>query len=140
MKILYSYGPEPSEEEEKHLISLLNRKFNNNYEFIKDFMPLEKYFDLIKESTCYVCNHDGQTGLGAIYSATRIGREVFVKGSNYLWLRKNGIKAFRIQDLISCYPNIPRLSHEELVHNRERILNFLDPQTIVSQWDKLFAI
>lgn len=138
VNILFSYGPSPKKEEENKLVSLLKNKFKDNYNLIQDFFPLEKYVELIANSTCYVCNHNRQTGLGAIFSAIRIGRDVFVKGSNLLWLRKIGVKAFSIQNLVRDYPDIPRLSIEDLKHNREILLSFYHPERIVPLWDKEF--
>lgn len=136
LNVMYSYGVTPTKEQENELMELLNSRFNKKYYIVDNFLSLDKYFELIRQSTCYICNHNGQTGLGAIYTALMIGRDVFIKGHNYLWLKKIGLNIFSINDFIRNYPSIPRNSTITARKNRECIVSFLDPQRIISIWDK----
>lgn len=134
IKIMMSYGKKVTKEEENKLISLLNDRFNNRFQIISDFYNTEEYNKLIEDISCYVCNVKNQTGLGAIYTSIKIGRDVFLTGKNYIWLKGIGIKVFSIKDFLESYPQIPLLTVEERKNNRRILLDFLNTEKLIEQW------
>lgn len=102
--------------------------FNNNFKAITDFMPLDKYNQLLLSANIFIYGNWRQEAVGNILIALYIGGKVFLDKRNPLlnFYKSLGIKLFALNELSNEHLN-SRLPEKEIKNNR-RILSQLYSQ------------
>lgn len=102
-----------------------NKTFGKQFEPLTDFLPIEKYNDVLKKCNVLIVNHYRQQAEGAIFAMLWIGAKVYLDERNviYHYLRRIGCKIFSIS--------------KDLNPNNTDALNSLDPLDIKRNRDIL---
>ena len=89
---------------------------------IKDYMPLDKYNDLLLSANCFIYGNWRQEAVGNILIALYIGGKVFLDEHNPLLMfyKNHGLKIYGLEELTSKEVSIPL--QKEFVEENRKIL------------------
>lgn len=127
-------------EKSNNLKKLGHEIFGNNFTLDTTFYTLEDYYDYMNKCDIYICGVEKQTGLGAIYTALRLGKKVFLSGKNFEWIKTLGCHIYHVNDIEKM--NIANfkshLTIEQKLENYKLITQFLSPEIIKNKWIAFF--
>lgn len=101
--------------------------FGRNFEPLMNFMPIEKYVDIIKSCGYVIMNHVRQQAVGNIVIMLYLGARVFVRRENpiYEYFRSLGVAISTVQDLeVNPFLLKLPLTSEERLSNRTIISDY----------------
>lgn len=105
-----------------------------NFKPLINFMPLQKYNELILRCGIVIMNHYRQQGVGNVLTMLYLGAKVYLNEQNtmYSYLKRKGIYIYSIDkdlivDNIEC---LSLLTTEERAHNRAIIFEELSSQNL----------
>jgi len=110
--------------------------FKTNEEFysdIKEYIKYMNHFDI------YICSAMYQTGLGAIGTALKLGKKIFLSGRNYEYFNSKGTKIFKVESInstLSLESFISPLTMEEKLLNYEKMVETTENNH--EKWVKYF--
>jgi len=100
-----------------------------------DFMPFEKYLELLGQIDITVFAHKRQQAMGNTITLLGLGKKVYMRNDVTPWefLMELGVEVCDLEQL-----DIQRLSKNEAVRNREIIKNYFSKQKLVEQLEDVF--
>lgn len=112
----------------------LNFKTDENFYSLKDF-PL-----YINKCDIYVCSVEEQTGLGAIYSALKLGKKIFLAGNNYEYITSLGCKISHVDEIekMKVEDFIRPLPLEIQYYNFDLIMTCLSDDKLIEKWQLFY--
>lgn len=110
--------------------------FGDKFITLREFMPPEKYNDLLAEIDVAIFNHKRQQGMGNIVGLLGRGKKVYLRNDITTWKTLNDIGL-----LIGDINNIQlTLLDEKLAkQNKEKISIYFSRQNLIKCLDKLFS-
>ncbi|MCR5247154.1 MAG: TDP-N-acetylfucosamine:lipid II N-acetylfucosaminyltransferase [Paludibacteraceae bacterium] len=115
-----------------------NDHLKGNIRILFDFMPLDRYLELLKTVDVVVYAHKRQQALGNTFHMIAYGTKVYIDSSTttFAWMKRNGIIVFS-SDHIDGNLSQP-LTKDEMKRNSE-IVSFLTSRKILkNDWAKIF--
>lgn len=111
--------------------------FGDRFVPMQNFVPREKYFEILREVSIGFFNYERQEGLGNIYSLILQGKTVYLNKntSSYSFFSDNGIKVKEIQNVNS---ELSVFSSEELRENVSRLSPLISVEKSVEKWKNVF--
>lgn len=97
------------------------------YTFLEDFLPYNKYNELIRQSSALIINSYRQIGMDTIFMAIEGGVKVYLNPKNitYTWLKSKGFKIFDIHSFKMDLDNqIVKLSVSDIEFNIQTLRKF----------------
>ena len=129
-----SYGPVDYAEKMKNLG---NELFGDKFIPLLDFMPFEKYLELLREIDIAVFAHKRQQAMGNVISLLGFGKKVFMSIDITPWrvFQELGIKSFDLQAFdISIIDDNIRTKNELLIEE------YFSLAALVNQWRNIFEV
>lgn len=130
-----SYG---GKEYAREIVDYATGIFGNKVNAMMDFLPLDEYLKILDSVDIAVFAHKRQQGLGNILSLLAKGKKVYVpeEVTVYKSLKRLGVAIFATETLESTlYEDI---SEEEIILNRNIILEISSENKLVQDWNKVF--
>ena len=87
-----------------------------------EVVPFDEYVRVQATCSYYCCPCEHQSGLGAIYTAIRMGKSILLRGDNFNHMRAMGCKVFNLDDFDRITEETwryCRLDKKEQLHNIE---------------------
>jgi len=109
--------------------------FGDKFMPLLDFMPFEKYLELLGQIDITVFAHKRQQAMGNTITLLGLGKKVYMRNDVTPWefLMELGVEVCDLEQL-----DIQRLSKNEAVRNREIIKNYFSKQKLVEQLEDVF--
>lgn len=117
-----------------------NELYGENFNMDTKLYPLHEYYDYMNRCDIYICNVKGQSGLGAIFTSLRLGKKVFLSGTNYLFIKSLGAIIFHVDEIehMSNESFFEELSYDNRLKNFSVIDKYLDKETVINKWKEFF--
>lgn len=127
-----SYGPADNAE---RIAKLGKELFGDKFTPLLDFMPVEKYQELLGQIDIAVFAHKRQQAMGNTITLLGLGKKVFMRSdvSSWSFLLDLGVRIFDIDQF-----NISKLSGDEAKRNTEVILQNFSEKELISQLSGIF--
>jgi hypothetical protein len=127
-----SYG---SLEHANRIASLGKEMFGDKFIPIVNFMPSEKYLELLGQIDIAVFAHKRQQGMGNTISLLGLGKKLFLRSDTTQWqfLRDLGLKVFDID----CV-ELSNLDVNDRVKNQQILKACMSHEKLVLQWFRIF--
>jgi len=93
---MLNYGREDDIEGTENFIRKYRAKFGDVFVAWRGVVSYAEYEKIVGQSPIYVCLARYQTGLGAIASAIKQAKAIFLRGDNLEWMRELGVQALDI--------------------------------------------
>jgi hypothetical protein len=110
--------------------------FGEKFIALREFMPFEKYLELLAEIDIAVFNHNRQQGMGNITTLLGLGKVVYMRKEITSWttLEKIGIHIYSIEKL-------DRLNKNEkgLIENTRLIAEYFSEKKLLLTWSNIFS-
>lgn len=138
VKCVLSY-PKENDEYRNKIVRYGKDKLGDKFIPLIDFMPYEKYTELLSEIDVAIFNHNRQQALGNIASLLYLGKKVYVNPANGCkdYFEKMGAKIFSTESLSEadiCKCNSKKLQ----AINRKVIDKFFSDQQFKERWRRIF--
>lgn len=93
--------------------------FGERFYPLLDFLPMEKYYQLLNDIPVAIFGNRRQEGAGNIFYLLDRGTKVFLRNDNNMisWLRDHGFKVFSFEDELHSTKDLQPLSREEMKIN-----------------------
>lgn len=138
VKCVLSYPKENQDYRDK-IIKYGKEKLGDKFVPLTDFMPFEKYTELLSGIDIAIFNHNRQQALGNIASLLYLGKRVYINSENACkgYFENIGAKVFSTEDL--CEEDICKKDSEEYKEiNRKAIDEFFSDKQFKERWRKIF--
>ncbi len=125
----------------KGYINNLNERgkevFEDDFEPILDFIPIEEYNKKLLSCNIAIMNHVRQQALGNIYALLYMGVKIFLRKNNpvYSDLKSKGFVVFDLEYLKN--DDLNSLSNECKENNRKKIIEFLNRDVVLKRAKKI---
>lgn len=112
-----------------------NQAFPDQCITLTNFLPLQKYLELLKKIDIAIFAHKRQQAMGNIITLISMGKKVYLdpETTSYKFLHSIGLKIFPLTEL-----NLEPLDEPSKLHNIERIKVFFSPEKLKIQWNSIF--
>ncbi|MDP4208590.1 MAG: TDP-N-acetylfucosamine:lipid II N-acetylfucosaminyltransferase [Bacteroidota bacterium] len=114
-----------------------NQLFSNQFKPLVDFLPLEKYNEILKSCGNVIMNNLRQEGMGNIIISLWAGKRVFLNKNSpvYSYFKNNSLVVFKIEELnqLEQLPNFKELA----IVNRPIIEKLYSYNTVIDEVKKL---
>lgn len=113
--------------------------FGNKYHPITEWVPYEKYIQMLNQIDVALFEGDCMNGAGNIFNLIYLGTKVYLseKNSIYHQLKREGIICYSKEKL---QQNIfEELSEEEKQTNKKKIEKILSDEVFIEKWNKVFG-
>jgi dTDP-N-acetylfucosamine:lipid II N-acetylfucosaminyltransferase len=122
-----SYGDKKYAEK---IIKIGNKQFGEKIEFITDFMPLNKYQELLAMMDIAIFNHPYQQAMGNIITLLGLGKKVFMRSDVTQWelFKNHGIEVYDINQF-----NVIDMDEIQVKENIERVKSYFSETTYINQ-------
>ncbi|WBZ97130.1 hypothetical protein PGH12_08250 [Chryseobacterium wangxinyae] len=119
-----------------NLISFGKLNYHTNFSTDESFYDLKDYPRYIDRCDIYICAIEEQTGLGAIYSALKLGKKIFLAGNNFDYIKSLGCKINHVDEIpkMKVEAFLEPLSLEIQYHNFDVIMNILNDDKLIAKW------
>ncbi|AKB23276.1 TDP-N-acetylfucosamine:lipid II N-acetylfucosaminyltransferase [Methanosarcina sp. WH1] len=114
--------------------------FGNSFLSVDEFMPYEKYINLISSCSNVIMNHHRQQGTGNILAMLYLGAKVFLNEKNplYAYYKENGVVIFNVDELYKNSSLLDlHLSEEDIEKNRQILKLRFSEKTVLSKTENL---
>ena len=127
-----SYGPRKHANE---IAKLGKEMFGDRFIPIADFLPSEKYLELLGQIDIAVFAHKRQQAMGNTISLLGLGKKLFLSSDTTQWqfLSDLGVKVFDLRHL-----DLLKLDANDRVNNQHIIKTCLSHEILVLQWRYIF--
>lgn len=107
----------------KEICKIGNELFEDQFVPILDFMPIDKYYELLSNCDVVLMNHTRQQGIGNLVPSIYFGAKVFLNKSNsmYDFFLNNDINVFEIENIKNLEKAIANDLDLEVELNRKQI-------------------
>ena len=135
-----SYGG--SQNYVSHVIKEAKNILGNNVTILEDFLPLNKYTQLIESCNVAIFYHERQQALGNIFLAIKRGCKVFLseKSITYQYFKNVGVVIFSIQHDLNQMELDKPLSERERKRNKDIVLSLNDENVKIANMLELYKI
>jgi dTDP-N-acetylfucosamine:lipid II N-acetylfucosaminyltransferase len=130
-----SYG---DKEYAKKVADRGKEKFGNDFEPLFDFLPFDKYLNLISEIDIAIFNHKRQQAVGNIMTLLGLGKKVYIREDITTWDfgKAHGLKLYSIN---SEFQNaLKPITDEIKCNNIKKVKNQFSEKKLISDWRKIF--
>jgi hypothetical protein len=109
--------------------------FGDKFEAITEFMPIEKYREILSSIDLAIFNHNRQQAMGNTITLLGMGKAVYMRDnlSHYSFLSSIGIKLKTLDSL----ENDPITKHE-CDKNKSIIQEYFSEEKLIMQWEEIF--
>jgi hypothetical protein len=109
--------------------------FGDRFIPIADFLPSEKYLELLGQIDIAVFAHKRQQAMGNTISLLGLGKKLFLRSDTTQWqfLSGLGVKVFDLRHL-----DLLKLDANDRVNNQHIIKTCLSHEILVLQWRYIF--
>lgn len=138
VRTVLSYG---DLEYKEKIIALGKKIFKKNFSYIDEYLPPEKYAEVLAENDIYILNQDRQQGLGNSFATLAVGAKLFIKSSvtTFTHFNDRGIVVYDTYDIknitydefISYNENIKR-------QNMDKVKCFFENEYLKELWIPVF--
>lgn len=127
-----SYGPVEYAEK---MAKLGTELFGDKFTPLLDFMPFEKYLELLGQIDIAVFAHKRQQAMGNMISLLGLGKKVYLRSDVTSWqlFQDLGVKVFDTQ-----YIDLLSLDVDDRMHNQQIITTHFSKATLIEQWRDIF--
>ena len=127
-----SYG---NPENAKKVLAEGRQIFGDKFKPLTEFMPFDKYIELLGEIDIAIFNHNRQQAMGNITTLLGLGKKVYVRNNQTPWkmFNKLQIKVFDTTLDIS----IDRLDKSIQVQNEKKVKAYFSKDNLVKQWKNI---
>jgi len=110
--------------------------FGNKFEPLTDFIPFEKYLDLLGQIDIAIFNHRRQQAMGNIVTLLGLGKKVYIRNDITTWelFKKLGIEIYNIEAL-----NIDLIDKNMAIENKRKIKSYFSKENAKKQLENFFA-
>ncbi|MBK8453868.1 MAG: TDP-N-acetylfucosamine:lipid II N-acetylfucosaminyltransferase [Thiofilum sp.] len=131
-----SYG---DQNHAKQIIEKGKAIFGEKFIPLTEFMPFDKYLELLANIDIAIFAHKRQQAMGNTISLLGLGKKVYMRNDITPWqtLSEMNLKIFNF-DNIGSEENLTSLSSEQSLKNSEIIKNYFNKETLKSQLQKIF--
>lgn len=122
----------------KKIVNIGKQLFGDKFHPLLEFIPRERYFELINQIDVGIYNYDRQEGLGNIWSLILSKKTVYMKKetSTTKFFERNGIV---VKDIQECrYKNITLLPEILLEKNIEQLSPLVSEEFSINKWKQIF--
>lgn len=104
--------------------------FGEKFIPLHDFMPFDKYLELLAVIDIAVFNHNRQQGMGNITTLLGLGKKVFIRNTITTWgaLQGLGVDIFDAKKI-----DIQPLSPISVIKNQELVKNYFSPEALLKK-------
>lgn len=139
VKCVLSY-PKENQDYRNKIVKYGKEKLGDKFIPLIDFMPFEKYTDLLSGIDIAIFNHSRQQALGNIASLLYLGKRVYITPENACkgYFEDMGTKVFSIEEL--CEADICKkdsYAYKEI--NRKAIDEFFSDKQFKKRWRRIFV-
>lgn len=127
----------------KSILVAGNETWGKNFIPLIDFMPIDKYIELISSCSIVIMNHLRQQALGNIITMMYLGAKVFLDERNILYhfFKNEGAHVFSTQQLIDDHSLINSfLSQSEIETNKLILRRHWSREAIIQKTNRLVNI
>jgi hypothetical protein len=120
-----------------------NRIFGNNFRPVVDFMPPDKYLEMLNEVDVAVMNHDRQQGLGNTLSLLYLGKKVFLRPetTSYGYFQDKQVRVFDINSIKDLSTDdFARISGSDCLRNRDILRNEFSDANYRRNWGAILEL
>lgn len=129
-----SYG---NQNYKKKIISIGSEYFKDNFNPLKNFLPLDEYISILSSCGIVIMNHYRQQALGNIIASLWLGAKVYINDNITTWryFKRLGIHVFSIdKELTLDNPNLfSPLSDQQIYENRQALMNEFSPNNVLAR-------
>lgn len=127
-----SYGPA---EYAERITKLGNELFGAKFTPLLDFMPFNKYLELLGQIEIAVFAHKRQQGMGNTTTLLGLGKKVYMRTEIVTWgaLRQLGLHVYDVGSI-----NLSPLPDERAIENRQIISEVFSESNLILQLSKIF--
>lgn len=128
-----SYG---NQENAKKVISIGNQIFEDKFEPLTEFMPFEKYLELLGKIDIAIFNHKRQQAMGNITTLLGLGKKVYLRHGETPWkmFNKLQIKVYDTTLDISILP----IDEDVREENQNRVKAYFTEENLAKHWTQIF--
>jgi dTDP-N-acetylfucosamine:lipid II N-acetylfucosaminyltransferase len=130
-----SYASSSDKEYAKEVIKYGQLTYGEKFQPLVEFLPFDKYLELLKKIDIALFDHNRQQAMGTIVTLLGLGCKVFMKSSVTTWdtIGSHGIKLFDIDNLESDFT-----CSIDVGHNITKLAEHFSEQALVNQWNSVF--
>jgi hypothetical protein len=123
-------------EHAERMVTLGNKLFGDKFSPLLDFMPFEKYLELLGQIDIAVFAHKRQQGMGNTIILLGLGKKVYMRADITPWamFTAMGVKVFDV-DTLDLEPMALPMQNENQAH----IKKYFSESNLVEQWRKIFV-
>lgn len=112
--------------------------FGDKFIALREFLPLERYLELLSKIDVAVFNHDRQQAVGNIVSLLGLGKRVYIRSDITTWsfMKSIGVAVFDIND----FDALGNASDgKQLNANITLIKNYFSVENLIGGWKSVFG-
>jgi len=140
MPMNYGGNKEYVNEVEKHAVSI----FGDKVQVVKEFLPVDQYWEMMKNVDIAIFHTDRQAGLGNIHRALWHDVKVYLceNGVMYQYFRKRGAPVQRIENIVNesfiDFSSTPILTNDEILEYQQYRKEISNIDYRVDLWRKIY--
>lgn len=109
--------------------------FGSNFIPLRDFIPFERYLELLSDIDIAVFNHNRQQGMGNITTLLGMGKTVYIRSDISSWTTLNKMGLVLGDTLTSDFRKLPK---ETILANRAIVAKSFSERALIHQLSMIF--
>ena len=140
VQFMLHYDYDPNDSIYSEIENICKDRFKS-FSFNTNFYNLYEYARYIDKCQVYICGESRQTGLGAIYTAIRLGKKIYLNGNNYDWIISLGCKIHHINELRHVTINqLLEPENMDIIINNSKIIDRLESfENKIKGWNRALS-
>lgn len=104
---------------------------------ITEFMPFNKYLDLLAKTDIAIFNHNRQQAMGNIITLLGLGKKVYIRNDITPW---NLFKGLEITVYDVCELTVDLIGEDIKQKNQKKVKEYFSSETLAFQWRKILEV
>jgi len=126
-----------SPENAKKVIKIGKQIFGDKFEPLTDFMPFEKYLELLGEIDIAIFNHKRQQAMGNITTLLGLGKKVYVRRDETPWKMFNKLQ-IKVYDT-TLDISIDTIDEDVKEENQKKVKAYFSEENLVKHWEQILG-
>lgn len=112
--------------------------FGNNFEPLLNFLPIDKYLEILSNIDIAIFNHNRQQAVGNITTLLGLGKKVYIRDDITTWLfcKEHGLKVYSINN--EFHTLLSPINKKTKNKNVEKVKEHFSITKLTDDWKKIF--